>query len=194
MQLKYVSLTMWLHLFCLCGRSGSELPEANELREPPPADSPVRPARVRAQSFEKDGEDAQAELARPRSPLEPPGILVLPLTMTINDNGSAPRKCCGQRCIFPETVLAPNLEAVLKRHYTEERVRNSVGIYLCFLWRKTQFAELLPWRASLASCLEQISTAAGCPTAKSRQAPTWADPLSTSLRPSSSTRPLGLGR
>jgi len=44
-------------------RSGSELPEANELREPPPADSPVRPARVRAQSFEKDGEDAQAELS-----------------------------------------------------------------------------------------------------------------------------------
>ncbi|CAE7248765.1 betA [Symbiodinium necroappetens] len=36
-------------------------PLASELREPPPADSPLRP--VRAQSFEKDGDDAQAELA-----------------------------------------------------------------------------------------------------------------------------------
>lgn len=36
-------------------------PLASELREPPPADSPLRP--VRAQSFEKDADDAQAELS-----------------------------------------------------------------------------------------------------------------------------------
>ena len=60
-----MSLTM---ILVFGGRSEppKATPLASELREPPPADSPLRP--VRAHGFEKDADDAQAELARKPPP------------------------------------------------------------------------------------------------------------------------------